>query len=160
MAPLVRTPHRSQYMDFSKPFYVEIHSAIARYPDQSKNNWRIYLDPFGWDVWTCVLASVPAAAIILWAFHRLSAEYEDVEKRKQMGQLDESMWYSFGTLLTQGSDILPSAQSGRFVVGFWLMYCLVVVASYSGNLVAFFTVSNPALPFTNLKEVLASDYKI
>ena len=104
MAPLVASPLRVQYIDFSKAFFVETHSAIAKYPDPSKNNWRIYLDPFNWDVWTCVLLSVPAAAIVLWAFHRLSAEYDSVQNKKNMGQLNESMWYSFGTLLTQGMD--------------------------------------------------------
>ena len=37
------------------------------------------------------------------------------------------------------------------------MYCIVVVATYSGNLIAFLTVSRPALPFNTLEEMSNQD---
>ncbi len=53
-----------------------------------------------------------------------------------------------------GGVYLPNAQSSRFVVGFWWMYCIVVVATYSGNLIAFLTVTRAVLPFNSLEEML------
>lgn len=39
------------------------------------------------------------------------------------------------------------------------MYCIVVVATYSGNLIAFLTVSIPTLPFDSLEEMANSNYR-
>ena len=43
--------------------------------------------------------------------------------------------------------------SGRFVVGFWWLYCIVIVATYSGNLIAFLTVHKYKAPFQTLQEM-------
>lgn len=50
-----------------------------------------------------------------------------------------------------GGCYLPEAQSGRFFVGFYWMSCMVIVATYSGNLIAFLTVSKDVLPFDTLE---------
>jgi len=40
------------------------------------------------------------------------------------------------------------------------MYCIVVIATFSGNLIAFLTVSKQTLPFQTLEEMLSqSDIK-
>ena len=63
-----------------------------------------YISDFNhqWDVWSCVAVSVPMAGLILWAFQRLSAEYDIKEKKKGMGKIDQSLWYTFGSFFTQG----------------------------------------------------------
>ena len=55
----------------------------------------------------------------------------------------------------------PKAQSVRYVIGFWWMLCLVFVATYGGNLIAFLTVFKPSAPFTTIEEmVLQNDFAI
>ena len=41
----------------------------------------------------------------------------------------------------------------RFIVGFWWLFCIVIVATYSGNLIAFLTVDKYNAPFETLKEM-------
>jgi ionotropic kainate glutamate receptor 2/glutamate receptor delta-1 subunit len=59
-----------------------------------------------------------------------------------------------------GGCYLPDAQSGRFFIGFYWMSCIVIVATYSGNLIAFLTVTKDVLPFSSFEEMVNQhDYK-
>ena len=50
--------------------------------------------------------------------------------------------------------------SARFVVGFWWLFCIAIVATYSGNLIAFLTVDKYIAPFETLKEMVQEgEYK-
>ena len=59
-----------------------------------------------------------------------------------------------------GSTWIPRAQSVRFVVGFFWVFSIVVMATYSGNLIAYLTVNRIQLPFDSLERMIESrDYK-
>lgn len=49
---------------------------------------------------------------------------------------------------------LPRADSGRLVIGTWWLVVLVVVTTYSGNLVAFLTFPKLEMPVTTVAELL------
>lgn len=56
--------------------------------------------------------------------------------------LSECTWYCFGTLL--GESLTRDTQSSnspalRLLLAVWILYCLVISASYSGNLKAYLT---------------------
>lgn len=49
---------------------------------------------------------------------------------------------------------LPRADSGRLVIGTWWLVVLVVVTTYSGNLVAFLTFPKQEVLVNNIAELL------
>ncbi|VEL10091.1 unnamed protein product [Protopolystoma xenopodis] len=70
-----------------------------------------------------------------------------------------SLWFTIGSLMQQGSDILPRATSTRIIAGFWWFFTLIIVSSYTANLAAFLTVSRMKVPIENVED-LAKQTKI
>ena len=60
-----------------------------------------------------------------------------------------------------GSPAHPASGSVRFVLAFYWLFCIVLVATYSGNIISFLAVDKQAIPFSNLVELVAlEDYII
>ena len=52
-----------------------------------------------------------------------------------------------------GCYFLPSVSSVRTIVSFWWLFCIVVLATYSGNLIAFLAIDKHSTPFETLLEL-------
>lgn len=140
VAPMASTIDRETVMDFTEPWFQEYTTVMVRLPNPDASKWKLYMSPFKWQVWACIGLSIPFAGIAIWLMTKYSPCYTKEELTKGLASFDNALMYALGAILSQGGIYLPTAQSGRFVVGFWWMYCIVVVATYSGNLIAFLTV--------------------
>ncbi|CAC5375410.1 unnamed protein product [Mytilus coruscus] len=60
------------------------------------------------------------------------------------------------TVLLCGEHMADSS-SGRTLLSFWWIFCIIMMATYSGNLIAFLTVTKDKLPFTDLSGLVAQD---
>ncbi|CAH2047486.1 unnamed protein product, partial [Iphiclides podalirius] len=116
----------------------------------------LFLLPFTTDTWLCLGFAVVLMGPTLYVVHRLSPYYEAMEITRQGGlsTIHNCLWYIYGALLQQGGMYLPRADSGRLVVGTWWIVVLVVVTTYSGNLVAFLTFPKQELPVTTIADLL------
>ena len=60
--------------------------------------------------------------------------------------LCNSMWFTVGSLMQQGSDLTPKSISTRMIAAMWWFFTLIMISSYTANLAAFLTVERMATP--------------
>lgn len=64
--------------------------------------------------------------------------------------------FSVSNMLT-GGILNPKSVSGRTLIGFWWLYCIVVTATFTGQLMATLTVTSVKPPFNSIAEMVAQD---
>ncbi|XP_078311780.1 uncharacterized protein LOC111133837 isoform X2 [Crassostrea virginica] len=150
---------REQVMDFTHPFYYDTTTILIKLPDPDENKMFTLAKPFKIEVIVCIFFVLPVSAFLLFLIEKLSPYYKiHGSEGKQNYQM--SFWYMFGALLTQGGESLPNSQSGRTMITFFWLFSLIMVATYSGNLIAFLTVSIEKAPFNSLEELVdQEDYR-
>jgi hypothetical protein len=55
-----------------------------------------------------------------------------------------------------GGVHLPDSTAGRTLVSSWWLFCIIIVGIYSGNLIAYLTVTKEKLPFQTLDGLIRS----
>ncbi|KAJ8309978.1 hypothetical protein KUTeg_011843 [Tegillarca granosa] len=175
VAPNSIQASRESVMDFTYPFFFDTMTFLVKRADPNRYKWKTLIDPLSWQVLVCVAVSLPTCAFILFVLERYN-QYYVVAVEKPHG-FQYAFWYMLGALLTQGNHkyfmifqivnlrhssrrvdvfggaIPPSSQSGRTLISFWWIFSIVLVATYSGNLIAFLTVTKEKLPFKTFSMV-------
>ncbi|XP_033741782.1 glutamate receptor ionotropic, kainate 3-like [Pecten maximus] len=158
--PLSITIQREHVMDFIHPFFHDHSVVLIQKPDPQETKWRTLIDPYSDTVIISIGLSLPLASLVLVVLENISPVYSREDRAANESDLNSflgSFWYLFGALLTQGGKYTPYALSGRLFVGMWWLFCIISLATYSGNLIASLTVSKEKLPFKSLKEMVSQD---
>ncbi|CAK1555259.1 unnamed protein product [Leptosia nina] len=142
-------------INYTIPVSIQPYSFMIARP-RELSRALLFLLPFTTDTWLCLALAVILMGPTLYIIHRLSPFYdaEEITREGGLSTIHNCLWYVYGALLQQGGMYLPRADSGRLVVGTWWIVVLVVVTTYSGNLVAFLTFPKLEIPVTTLRELL------
>ncbi|XP_069104060.1 uncharacterized protein [Argopecten irradians] len=160
IAPASIQAGREMVMDFTHPYYFDTSTILMKRPDPNKTKWRTLIEPFADIVHMCIWITLSLAALVLAVLEKINPFYRHQEVQEEDHQTyQNAFWYMFGALLTQGGDRLPESQTGRTLISFWWLFSIIMVATYSGNLIAFLTVAKDRLPFNSVAELVAqSEY--
>uniref|UniRef100_A0A7N8YRA8 Glutamate receptor n=1 Tax=Mastacembelus armatus TaxID=205130 RepID=A0A7N8YRA8_9TELE len=159
VAPLTITYMREKFIDFSKPFMSMGISILYRKPNTTSNGFFSFLNPMTPDIWVYILLAYLGVTSCL--FPRFSPyEWYDAHPCNPGSDVVEnnftllnSFWFGVGSLMQQGSELMPKALSTRIIGGIWWFFTLIIISSYTANLAAFLTVERMDSPVDSADDI-------
>ncbi|XP_042858447.1 glutamate receptor ionotropic, delta-1-like [Penaeus japonicus] len=140
MATITITQIRETVIDFTHAFYEEP-TAILIPPPREQNNFLAFLQPFTWQVWTLILVSIlvvgPLTGVLVNAVD-LPVLYPHRQESSSR-TLVRYVWDCAFCLTSQGNDMRQS-EPARILSAFWWVYCIIIIYTYNGTLIAFLTI--------------------
>ncbi|XP_066958482.1 probable glutamate receptor [Macrobrachium rosenbergii] len=142
---------RAKDFDYTAPYFYEGFGFALLIPPPLPM-WMSLLYPFTNWVWTSVIAAI----IVITPTLYLLAGLADPENKLSLMKASLTI---FGSLLVQNVKA-PSNNVVRLILAFWWVGGLILVVSYTSNLIAVLTV--PAFPpkITTIKGLAKSNYRV
>ncbi|XP_071324869.1 glutamate receptor ionotropic, kainate 3 isoform X1 [Trachinotus anak] len=161
VAPLTITYMREKVIDFSKPFMSMGISILYRKPNATNNGFFSFLNPMTPDIWVYILLAYLGVSCVLFVIARFSPyEWYDAHPCNPGSDVVEnnftllnSFWFGVGSLMQQGSELMPKALSTRIIGGIWWFFTLIIISSYTANLAAFLTVERMDSPVDSADDI-------
>ncbi|KAL9893323.1 glutamate receptor ionotropic, kainate 2-like isoform 2-T2 [Glossina fuscipes fuscipes] len=158
---LTITSEREEAVDFSIPFMSLGIAILYVKPQQAPPATFSFMDPFSEEVWWYLGLAFLGVSLSFFILGRLSPKEwdnpcpcieEPIELENQF-TISNSLWFTTGALLQQGSEIAPKALSVRTVASIWWFFTLIMVSSYTANLAAFLTIETPTTLIENVNDL-------
>ena len=141
-----------------------------------------FLEPLSLSVWLSLIAAYLSVSFTMYLLARFSPyewfvfslqiqkefryEIEKIDERdrsvddqKNQFSVLNSLWFAVGSLMQQGSDVIPRAAATRVVAVIWWMFTQILISSYTAQLAAFLTVERMSTPIESTAD-LAGQQKI
>ncbi|XP_050296371.1 glutamate receptor ionotropic, kainate 2-like [Anthonomus grandis grandis] len=158
---LTVTSDRERVVDFSLQFMNLGISILYRKPEPVPPSLFMFLSPFSTRVWLMLGVAYIFVSISIFIMGRLSPSewtnpypcVDEPEYLVNQFSIRNSLWFTIGGLLQQGSELAPIGISIRTASGFWWFFILIMVSSYTANLAAFLTVETRVTPFKNIDDL-------
>ncbi|KAL0103140.1 hypothetical protein PUN28_017458 [Cardiocondyla obscurior] len=143
--------HGKGQINFTLPIFMQTYSFLTAKPSQLSRA-LLFTEPFAKETWACLAASILIMGPILYLVHKYSPSST---RTSGLNSSWQCVWYVYGALLQQGGMYLPHSDSARLLVGVWWLVVMVLVATYSGSLVAFLTFPNMDAAILTIENLIA-----
>ncbi|XP_064595416.1 glutamate receptor 3-like [Liolophura sinensis] len=162
IGPFTITLLREQVIDFTVPFSEGSTGIMTLSPGYEANKSLFQtLKPYSVQVWLSIVAAIVIVGCMSLLVNRFTPFGRKTEDRplqaKYETSLRDNLWMVYSSVTEQGIQHSPEAVSGRCLIGFWWLFTILLVATYTANLAAFLTISLPPPPINTLGELLAQD---
>ncbi|XP_041351060.1 glutamate receptor-like [Gigantopelta aegis] len=160
LADLTININRSKVMDFLlPPIYYDYVDIIYKEDNNIPSTWMTLLRPFSATVF--ILIAVSTVGVFVLYSAAMVVIRNKYTCRKEPRTVTDVVWFTISSLFKQGYNINPSTHGIRILVSAWLLFTVIIVAEYTANLAAAFTVRPGVKPFASLRQLLDSpEYKI
>ena len=166
IADLSITFEREKAVDFSNPFMTLGISILYRKPKKQEPALFAFMSPLDFEVWIYMVFAYFIVSILLFILARFSPyEWDNPHPCNEQEvlvnefSLCNSLWFTVGSLMQQGSDLTPKSVSTRMIAAMWWFFTLIMISSYTANLAAFLTVERMESPIESAED-LAKQTKI
>ncbi|OTF78230.1 kainate-selective ionotropic glutamate receptor-like protein [Euroglyphus maynei] len=161
IADLTATYLRETAVDFTMPFMNLGIAILFKKPSVPEPEMFSFLKPFSVEVWLYLASAFLGISLMLWIMSRISPyEWEaphgcDPEPTELCNQfsIGNSLWFTIGSLMQQGSDLGPRALSTRCLATIWWFFTLIIISSYTANLAASLTLSRMAPAISSVEDL-------
>ncbi|XP_060574773.1 glutamate receptor ionotropic, kainate 2-like isoform X2 [Ruditapes philippinarum] len=166
-AGMTITYEREKILDFTKPFLNLGITVVYKKPTKAPPELFSFSSPLSIDVWIYMVAAYLCVSFMLFVIARFSPyEWtnphpcnEDSDLVENQFTICNSLWFTIGSLMQQGSDLAPTSASGRILASSWYLFTLIMVSTYTANLAAFLVVEQYVSPIKSVED-LSSQTKI
>ncbi|XP_064649551.1 glutamate receptor ionotropic, delta-2-like [Lineus longissimus] len=154
------TADRQHVTDMASPYYSEQTVIIFRKQDSAGP--PLYIRPYSYTVWFCLIGCVVGSGLFL-TFLAIISPYEGVYPARLPTQttfqyyrfvLITCMLYAYGCVVQQGGNRVAETQSMRCFAAFQWIMAVVMISTYTGNLIAFLAVKQVDMPFNTIAEMV------
>ncbi|XP_078665309.1 glutamate receptor ionotropic, delta-2-like [Branchiostoma floridae x Branchiostoma belcheri] len=156
IAAMTITKEREKVVDFPKRYMDQSFGILMKKPKDNTRNVFGFMGPFTPEVWACIGGSVVIVGVFLYLLNKFRPDdiivTEEGEGPSRFG-LNDSLWFIIGSLMQQGWDWSPRCLSHRLLSGFWWLFSLVVISTYTANLAAFLTVTRMENPIRSVDDL-------
>nr|QZH55032.1 ionotropic glutamate receptor 11 [Achelura yunnanensis] len=170
IAPLTVTLEREAVIDFTKPFL-----SFDMKPNKNTSvgpaSIFMFLSPYSKEIWLCILFCLIVVSIVLFIVSRFSyhpsrlvtlpvtrpSENND-DENNQVTVINEltfwnSIWFTVGSFMQQGSNIVPRSVSAKIVSTVWWFFTFIVISTYTANFTSYLTlakINEPTLSYNKI----------
>ncbi|KAK7489245.1 hypothetical protein BaRGS_00019497, partial [Batillaria attramentaria] len=162
VGPLTLTLERSSVADPATPYAYDNVVVIFRHQPPTADFWSFFLQPFQTPVYVAIGSSFVSVLVLLLLLEKCqwnlaSRERAQSGTKAALGGLMTGVEILLAGIL--GRPFKPEIESraGRALIWAWLMFGVVLASVYSSKLTSSLTVSDQALPFTSLSQLVNQD---
>ncbi|XP_071526989.1 glutamate receptor ionotropic, delta-1-like [Panulirus ornatus] len=146
------TPGRLKVVDYLRGYPADMMVVTSLKPALLPAHLAL-IRPFAGELWLALAVSVVALGVILWL---LQKAWRWMSKKRGV-RLNTALLYSWGALLEHPPPDPSVSMSGRVLVGWWLVFCLVITTGFRSSLIAHLTVRGRSGTLDSFQDLVEQD---
>ncbi|XP_071546558.1 glutamate receptor ionotropic, kainate 4-like [Panulirus ornatus] len=149
---LTETASRLEVISFTRVYTHDPMVIVSLKPGRLPRHLAL-IRPFTGELWVLIAACTLAFGVVLWLLQMVWSSLSG----ERNPRLTSTIFYSWGVLLDDPPTDPPANVSGRMLVGFWFLSCMVIGTAYRSSLIAHLAVQKHFLPINSFEDLLGRD---